>query len=251
MVNHDQSFAADVLLSGGVIAALGPGLTAPSGARVLNATGLLVMPGARDGSVALASARRGCARVPRAPDVWAGHGRGQACAAACTRARAGAPCQLRCTRCCLHLRHSLPAQAASRSPRPKRHKRCSQLIAFPRAGGVDPHTHLDMPFMGAVTIDDFASGHAAALAGGTTMCVASAQVPGRTHRLVHVAHTRRASAQAHRLCVADCARLDGWACGVGGESKARLHGLWCAPPLRRTPRAVRPRAQTLGIRNFK
>jgi dihydroorotase-like cyclic amidohydrolase len=28
-----------------------------------------------------------------------------------------------------------------------------------------------MPFMGAVTVDDFASGHAAALAGGTTMCV--------------------------------------------------------------------------------
>ena len=81
MVNADRAFAADVLLADGLIAAVGPGLSAPPGARVLNATGLMVMP-----------------------------------------------------------------------------------------GGVDPHTHLEMPFMGAVTVDDFTSGHAAALAGGTTTC---------------------------------------------------------------------------------
>src|SRR5215210_7720266 len=35
-------------------------------------------------------------------------------------------------------------------------------------GGVDPHTHLDMPFGGTVTIDDVPSGQTAAAFGGTT-----------------------------------------------------------------------------------
>lgn len=40
------------------------------------------------------------------------------------------------------------------------------LLVLP--GGVDPHVHLSLPAAGTVSADDFASGTAAALAGGTT-----------------------------------------------------------------------------------
>jgi dihydropyrimidinase len=45
----------------------------------------------------------------------------------------------------------------------------SGCYVFP--GGIDPHTHLDMPFGGTVTADDFATGTVAAALGGTTSIV--------------------------------------------------------------------------------
>ena len=45
----------------------------------------------------------------------------------------------------------------------------SGSYVFP--GFIDPHTHLDMPFGGTVTADDFASGTVAAALGGTTTIV--------------------------------------------------------------------------------
>jgi dihydropyrimidinase len=48
-------------------------------------------------------------------------------------------------------------------------------------GGIDPHTHLDMPFGGTVTADDFYTGQRAAAFGGTTTHVDFAlQQPGGT-----------------------------------------------------------------------
>lgn len=45
----------------------------------------------------------------------------------------------------------------------------SGCYVFP--GGIDPHTHLDMPFGGTVTKDDFESGTIAAAFGGTTTII--------------------------------------------------------------------------------
>jgi dihydropyrimidinase len=50
-------------------------------------------------------------------------------------------------------------------------------------GGIDPHTHLEMPFMGTYSSDDFESGTRAALSGGTTMVV-DFVLPGQGQGLV-------------------------------------------------------------------
>lgn len=45
----------------------------------------------------------------------------------------------------------------------------SEKLVFP--GGIDPHVHLDMPFMGTYSSDDYETGTRAALHGGTTMVI--------------------------------------------------------------------------------
>jgi len=82
IVTAEQSFRADVLTDGGAIAAVGPNLEAPTSATIVDAGGMLVMP-----------------------------------------------------------------------------------------GGIDPHTHMELPFMGTVASEDFFTGTSAAAAGGTTMII--------------------------------------------------------------------------------
>lgn len=45
----------------------------------------------------------------------------------------------------------------------------SGKLIFP--GGIDPHVHLDMPFMGTFSSDSYETGTRAALFGGTTMVI--------------------------------------------------------------------------------
>ena len=45
-------------------------------------------------------------------------------------------------------------------------------------GGIDPHVHMELPFMGTVSADDFETGTAAGVAGGTTSII-DFVIPGR------------------------------------------------------------------------
>ena len=57
-------------------------------------------------------------------------------------------------------------------------------------GGIDTHTHMQLPFMGTVTSDDFFSGTAAGLAGGTTT-IMDFVIPAPQQSLLEAYHTWR------------------------------------------------------------
>jgi dihydropyrimidinase len=72
----------------------------------------------------------------------------------------------------------------------------SGQYVFP--GGIDPHVHMEMPFMGTVSSDDFETGTAAGVAGGTTSII-DFVIPGRGDDLMEtlgVWHDRAAKAVA-------------------------------------------------------
>jgi len=55
-------------------------------------------------------------------------------------------------------------------------------------GGIDPHTHMQLPFMGTVASEDFYTGTAAGLAGGTTMII-DFVIPNPQQNLMEAYHT--------------------------------------------------------------
>lgn len=57
-------------------------------------------------------------------------------------------------------------------------------------GGIDPHTHMEMPFMGTVCSEDFYTGTQAALAGGTTTII-DFVIPSPQQSLVEAFHQWR------------------------------------------------------------
>jgi len=57
-------------------------------------------------------------------------------------------------------------------------------------GGIDPHTHMELPFMGTVASEDFLSGTSAALAGGTTMII-DFVIPSPKENLLEAFHKWR------------------------------------------------------------
>ncbi|MDF1662456.1 MAG: dihydropyrimidinase [Planctomycetota bacterium] len=57
-------------------------------------------------------------------------------------------------------------------------------------GGIDPHTHMELPFMGTVASEDFFTGTSAAAAGGTTMCI-DFVIPSPQESLIDAFHKWR------------------------------------------------------------
>jgi dihydropyrimidinase len=57
-------------------------------------------------------------------------------------------------------------------------------------GGIDPHTHMQLPFMGTVASEDFETGTAAAMAGGTTMII-DFVIPSPQQRIMEAYNTWR------------------------------------------------------------
>ncbi|HXP97538.1 MAG TPA: dihydropyrimidinase [Telmatospirillum sp.] len=66
--------------------------------------------------------------------------------------------------------------------------------AFVMPGGIDPHTHMELPFMGSVATEDFFSGTAAGFAGGTTM-ILDFVIPNPQQRLLDAYHIWRGWAE--------------------------------------------------------
>ncbi|CAH2285728.1 dihydropyrimidinase [Pelobates cultripes] len=66
-------------------------------------------------------------------------------------------------------------------------------------GGIDTHTHMQLPFMGTHAIDDFYSGTKAAVAGGTTMIIDFA-IPRKGSSLIEAYNTWRGWADPKVCC---------------------------------------------------
>ncbi len=61
-------------------------------------------------------------------------------------------------------------------------------------GGIDPHTHMQLPFMGTTTMDDFFTGTAAGMAGGNTTIIDFA-IPSPQQNLMEAYQTWRGWAE--------------------------------------------------------
>src|SRR6202451_4691771 len=105
VVTAEQSTRADVLCQDGTIVALGPALEAPAGTEIVDASGMLVMP-----------------------------------------------------------------------------------------GGIDPHTHMELPFMGTTASEAFFTGTSAGVAGGTTSII-DFVIPNPGASLIEAWHAWRAKAE--------------------------------------------------------
>jgi dihydropyrimidinase len=93
---------------------------------------------------------------------------------------------------------------------------------FVLPGFVDPHVHMELPFMGTVSCDDFESGTASGLAGGTTTIIDFC-IPARGQSLLEALRQWR---EKSKKAVADYTfhmAITGWGPNTADEMRAVVH----------------------------
>jgi len=93
-------------------------------------------------------------------------------------------------------------------------------------GGIDPHTHMELPFMGTVASDDFYTGTAAGLAGGTTSII-DFVIPNPQQSLLEAFHAWRGWAEKSAADYGFHVAVTWWSDQVNEEMGilAREHGV--------------------------
>lgn len=89
-------------------------------------------------------------------------------------------------------------------------------------GGIDPHTHMQLPFMGTVASEDFFSGTAAGLAGGTTSII-DFVIPNPRQSLLEAFHTWRGWAQKSAADYGFHVAITWWSDEVAGKWASWWH----------------------------
>lgn len=87
---------------------------------------------------------------------------------------------------------------------------------FVMPGGIDPHTHMELPFMGTVASEDFYSGTCAGFAGGTTSII-DFVIPNPKQSLLEAFHTWRGWAEKAAGDYAFHVAITWWDDSVGKE----------------------------------
>ncbi len=98
--------------------------------------------------------------------------------------------------------------------------------AYVIPGGIDPHTHMQLPFMGTTASDDFYTGTAAGLAGGTTMII-DFVIPGPGDSPLEAYHVWRGWAEKAAADYAFHVAITSWSDKVHADmgELARNHGV--------------------------
>ncbi|MCR3851505.1 amidohydrolase family protein, partial [Pseudomonas aeruginosa] len=92
-------------------------------------------------------------------------------------------------------------------------------------GGIDPHTHMQLPFMGTVASEDFFSGTAAGLAGGTTSII-DFVIPNPRQSLLEAFHTWRGWAQKSAADYGFHVAITWWSDEVAPGELDEYYGFW-------------------------